>query len=142
MHCPAHTVASSDFSRGIPCIFTLRLIHKVTEVVSLRPRETSLVPPPAFTTFCSPYAEEFFGAAVQILHPFCSLRRHRSGSALPVSLSGYAFDAAGFRFQYRPLFRSSFSEGYSASAPLVTRQHWEPATWLSGDYHDRTFTGK
>jgi hypothetical protein len=30
----------------------------------------------------------------------------------------------------------------SASAPPVTREHWEPATWPSGDYHDRTCTGK
>ena len=33
-------------------------------------------------------------------------------------------------------------EGYAASAPSVAQEHWEPATWLSGDDHDRTFTGK
>jgi|RifCSP13_1_1023834.scaffolds.fasta_scaffold19230_3 hypothetical protein len=33
-------------------------------------------------------------------------------------------------------------KGYTASPPPVTREQREPATWLSGDYHDRTFTGK
>ena len=31
---------------------------------------------------------------------------------------------------------------HSASPQPVTRKQWELATWLSGDYHDRTFTGK
>jgi len=30
----------------------------------------------------------------------------------------------------------------SASPQPVTRKQWELATWLSVDYHDRTFTGK
>src|SRR3954451_22435364 len=51
---------------------------------------------------------------------------------------GANIDAAGFGL----LLCTSFSEGYFASAPLVTQQHWKSATWLSGDYHDRTFTGK
>ncbi|MBT7913893.1 hypothetical protein HN588_08305, partial [Candidatus Bathyarchaeota archaeon] len=37
---------------------------------------------------------------------------------------------------------SSFAEGYAASAPPVTRKHWAPATGLSGDYPDRTYTGE
>ena len=35
-----------------------------------------------------------------------------------------------------------FSEAYSAFTPPVARGHEELATWLSGDYHDRTSTGK
>ena len=30
----------------------------------------------------------------------------------------------------------------SASPQPVTRMQRKPATWPSGDYHDRTFTGK
>jgi hypothetical protein len=30
--------------------------------------------------------------------------------------------------------------GYSASAQPVTREHWEPATWPPGSYHDWTLT--
>jgi hypothetical protein len=31
---------------------------------------------------------------------------------------------------------------HSASPQPVARKQWELATWLSGDYHDRIFTGK
>src|SRR5438270_7835299 len=55
---------------------------------------------------------------------------------------GANIDAAGFPSWYGLLLCTSFSEGYFASAPLVTQQHWKSATWLSGDYHHRTFTGK
>ena len=36
---------------------------------------------------------------------------------------------------------TSSSEAYSAFTPPVARGHEELATWLSGDYHDRTFAG-
>jgi hypothetical protein len=39
-------------------------------------------------------------------------------------------------------FAPPYMEGYSASPPPVARKQREPATWLSGDYHGRTFTGE
>jgi len=60
----------------------------------------------------------------------------------PLSLAGSHHGAAGFTSCCGLLCCTSFPEGYAASAPSVAQEHWEPATWLSGDYHDRTFTGK
>jgi hypothetical protein len=65
--------------------------------------------------------------------------RERLGS--PLSLAGSHHGAAGFTSCDGLLGCTSFSEGYSASAPPVTQEHWEPATWRSGAYHDRTYTG-
>jgi hypothetical protein len=39
------------------------------------------------------------------------------------------------------VLRSLPQGAYSASAPSIAREHREVATWLSGDYQDRTFTG-
>jgi len=48
--------------RASPRASPHRLIPRLTTVADRRPGETSLVTPPAFTTFRSPYAEEFFEA--------------------------------------------------------------------------------
>lgn len=37
---------------------------------------------------------------------------------------------------------TSSLEGYSASVPSAAQEHWKPAIRLSGNDHDRTFTGK
>ena len=131
-------MTSSDFSGGVAPHFALQLIAGLTIVVVYRPPEISLVSVSAVITFRSPYAVEFFEAAFQILHLFHGLHQKVSGSALPFPYD----DAAGFPSWYGLLSRTSFSEAYSASTPPVTRGHGELATWLSGDYHDRTSTGK
>ena len=127
---------------GLPPGLRHRLIPGVTKEVSLRPHETSLVPPPPVPACRPPYAEEFFEAALPESSPlpWPSPSLERLGS--PWSLAGEHHDAAGFPSWYGLLGCSSFSEGYSASAPSVTQEHWEPATWRSGAYHDRTCTGK
>ncbi len=66
-------MTSSDFSYSIPPDFALVLIPEVTEDVSLRLYEISLVPPSAFPTFRSPYAGESFEAAFQNLRLFLGL---------------------------------------------------------------------
>src|SRR5215472_18744346 len=75
--------------------------------------------------------------AFQTLRLFHGLRQQVSGSALPFP---YA-DAAGFPFWYGLLSCAPSSGAHSAFTPPVARRHEELATWLSGDYHDRTFTG-
>jgi hypothetical protein len=60
----------------------------------------------------------------------------------PLSRTGSHHGAAGFTSWCGLLGCTSFPEGDAASAPSVAQEPWEPATWLSGDYHDRTFTGK
>jgi len=50
------TLASSDFSPGVPQDFAFRLIPVVSVDVSHRPDETSPVSSPAFTASRSPYA--------------------------------------------------------------------------------------
>ncbi len=59
-----------------------------------------------------------------------------------VPFRGSHVDAAGFPTWYGLPGCTSSSEGYSASPPPVAREQWEPATWLSGDAHDRTFICK
>src|SRR5512132_3170806 len=49
------------------------------------PGRASPVPAATIRTFRALYAGEFFGAALQALHPFHGLRRDRRGSALPSS---------------------------------------------------------
>jgi hypothetical protein len=49
------------------------------------PGRASPVPAATIRTFRALYAGEFFGAALQALHPFRGLRRERRGSALPSS---------------------------------------------------------
>ena len=68
------TMASSDFSPGIPLDFAFRLIPAVSVDVRHRPDETSPVPSSAVTTSRSPYAGGFFTAAIQVLRRFRGLR--------------------------------------------------------------------
>src|ERR1039457_4705605 len=100
-------------------------------------RRSLLFSASALVTFRSPYAVEFFEGAFQILPLFRGLRQKVSGSALP----GPNVDAAGFPLWYGLPSCTSFSEAYSAFTHPVTQEHEELATWLSGDYHDRTSTG-
>jgi hypothetical protein len=130
-------MASSDFSNGVASHFTLRLIAGLTVVVGYRPSEISLVSVSAVIAFRSPYAVEFIEVALQILPLFHGLHQKVSGSALPVPY----VDAAGFPLWYGLPSCTSSSEAYSAFTPPVARGHKELATWLSGDYHDRTSTG-
>ena len=85
-------MTSSDFSGGVVLRFTLRLIAGLSIGVVYRPPEISLVSVSAMMTFRSPYAVEFFEAALQILHLFPGLHPKVSGSALPFPYD----DAAGF----------------------------------------------
>lgn len=134
-------MTSSDFSCSLPSDFDSLLIPRVTVDVGHRLHETSLVPPPTFTAFRSPYAEEFLKAALRILHLFHALRQRLSGSALLCPFRANITTLQDSLLWYGLLFCTSFSEGYLASAPPVTQEHWRPATWLSGDYHGRTSTG-
>lgn len=130
-------MASSDFSNGVASHFTLQLIAGLTVVVGYRPSEISLVSVSAVMAFRSPYAVEFIEVALQILPLFHGLHQQVSGSALPFP----HVDAAGFPLWYGLPSCTSSSEAYSAFTPPVARGHEELATWLSGDYHDRTSTG-
>ena len=130
-------MASSDFSNGVASHFTLRLIAGLTVVVGYRPSEISLVSVSAVMAFRSPYAVEFIEVVLQILPLFHGLHQKVSGSALPFPY----VDAAGFPLWYGLPSCTSSSEAYSAFTPPVARGHEELATWLSGDYRDRTFIG-
>jgi hypothetical protein len=64
------------------------------------------------------------------------------GSAPSGSLAGSPLDAAGFASCDGLRCGTPSAGGYAASAPPVTRQHWAPATWPPGSYHDRTCPGQ
>ena len=59
----------------------------------------------------------------------------------PWSLAGSHPGAAGCTCGDGRRVGSSCAEGDAASAPSVRHEHWAPATWLSGHYHGRTYTG-
>jgi len=59
------TISPSDFSRSIGSVFALSCLYQAfRRAVDPPPREISLVALMAVPTFRSPYAEEFFGAAL------------------------------------------------------------------------------
>jgi hypothetical protein len=130
-------MTSSDFSDCVTLHFTLRLIAGLTALVDFRQSEISLVSASAVIAFRSPYAVESIEAAIQNLPLVRGLHQKVSGSALPLPY----VDAAGFPSWYGLPSCTSFSEAYSAFTHPVTQEHEELATWLSGDYHDRTSTG-
>ncbi len=80
-------MTSSDFSRGVPSDFAVRLIPRVPVDVGHRPHEISLVPSSAFTAVRSPYAEEFFEAVTRF--PTSSMAfTNAEWLGSPLSLSG------------------------------------------------------
>jgi len=91
------------------------------------------IPPPRRRGVLRGGASRVFASSMAVA------RRARLGS--PVSRTGSPHGAAGVTSWCGLLGGPSFPEGYAASAPAVAPEHWEPATWLSGDDHDRTFTG-
>jgi hypothetical protein len=81
------------------------------------------------------------GCASRLFPPSLAFAsRDRLGALL--SLAGEHLDAAGCTSCCGLPVCTSVSEGYSASAPQGTPEHWEPATWRSGAYHGRTCTGE
>src|SRR3990172_6693359 len=117
-------------------------IPEISKDVGFRPREISLVALPAFPTFRSPYAGEFFEPASPESSPLPWPSLLLRSSALPcpfrVNMTTLQDSRNGTDCRFAPPPR----KGYTASPPPVTREQREPATWLSGDSHDRTFTGK
>jgi hypothetical protein len=107
----------------------------------LRPHEISLVLLMALPAFRSPYAEEFFEAASPDPSPLPWPSRSLKRSALLCS---------PFRANISTLQDSLYGTDYRVAPPSQSQlrfttwchhRQWELATWLSGDYHDRTSTG-
>ena len=135
-------MASSDFSPDVPRDFALRLIPAVTADVGRRSDETAPVPSPTLPASRSPDAGGFFGTAFQGLGAFQGLRR-ACQARLPLgpgraNISTRQASRHATGCGVAPLAQG----GYAASAPLVTQQHWAPATWPPGSDHDRTCTGQ
>ena len=105
----------------------------------------SPVPNHTFHTYRFLYTERFFRAAFQFLHTFHGFRLYTQGSTSLYSLSRpfltirqnslYVTVCMFARSSYRGYFIHSLSTLYYYSAPSL-------ATRLTGDYRDRTYTGK
>ena len=105
----------------------------------------SPVPNHTFHTYRFPYTEGFFRAAFQCLHTFHGFRLYTPGSTSLCSLlrpfltirqnSLYVTVCMIVRTFYQGYFIHSLSTLYYYNAPSLT-------TRLTGDYRDRTCTGK
>ena len=134
-------MASSDFLQGLSLDFdTDCLYQKLQQLWTADP-----IRPPLFHLLLSQHSASSTPESSSRLYSrvFTSsfdLHQIVSGSVLSLFFSDTYNDAAEFTLCYGLLLCSSFSKGYSASAQPVTRKHCEPATWLSGNYQDWTFT--
>ena len=135
------TMTSSDFSISFIFDFGSHLIRTLTEFVNLWLIETSLVPTFTFSTFRSPYLRRVLRGCNPESSPLLLPSLCMISSAPSFPETGEHHDAAGFTLCYGLLIYIPFTGTYSAWAPSITRKHWKIATWLSGDYHDRTCTG-
>ena len=118
--------------------YTLHLYLSVTGRVSPVPNHT-------FHTYRFPYTEGFFRVAFQFLYTFHGLHPYVQGSTSLCSPFGDLFnDTAEFTLCYglhdcshlfQGYFIHSLSTLYYYNAPSLT-------TRLTGDYRDRTYTGK
>jgi hypothetical protein len=137
-------MVSSDFSHGFSPVFdSTCLIPAITSSYS-DDRGRSLLFHLLLSQHSDPPTPESSSTVLSRFFPsslaFATLSAARL-SLVPHSL-GSPNDAAGFTLCYGLLFCTSFrSDAYSALTPPVTRKHQELATWLSGNYHDRTCTG-
>jgi hypothetical protein len=84
-------MAASDSlpaDRPLPGITGYRTPSSGSNSQATGPGRASPVPVITIRTFRALYAEEFFGAVIQDLHPFHGLRPEEPGSALPHSRQG------------------------------------------------------
>lgn len=103
-------------------------------IVDVRPHEVSLVPLTTLITFRSPYAGEFFRVIFlpDTFTPSFGLRLILRDSALSCPFR-VSFRRCRIPFMVRTAISHLLSWTInSASAPPLTRKHWELATWGSG----------
>ena len=141
-HHPQYDVPLRLLTRLRPGFRSDVLMPRLPRGVDPRPREISLVALMALPAFRSPYAGGFFEAARPESSPLPWPSRQMKRSAPPCSPCGaYHVGAAGFPSWYGLRSCAPFTGGYCASPHPVAQVQRQPATWLSGDYHDRTSTG-
>ena len=131
-------------SDSLPPEIRLRQAYTLSLYLSVMGR-VSPVPNHTFHTYCFPYTEGFFRAAFQFLHTFHGFRPLYQGSTSLCSLSRpfltirqnslYVTVCMIARTLYQGYFIHSLSTLHYCNAPSL-------ATRLTGDYRDRTCTGK
>ena len=132
----------SALSRGIAPDFASGLIPGLPRVVAPRPREISPVALTAFPASRSPYAEEFLGAASPDSSPLPWPSRSLKRSALPCSPLGANMSTLQDSLNGTGCWFAPPSQRDTPLRHPVTPVQREPAPRLSGDYRDRTCTGK
>ena len=131
-------------SDSLPSGIRFRQAYTLPLYLSVMGR-VSPVPNHTFHTYRFLYTERFFRAAFQFLHTFHGFRLYTQGSTSLSSLSRpfltirqnslYVTVCMFARSSYRGYFIHSLSTLYYYNAPSL-------ATRLTGDYRDRTCTGK
>ena len=141
LHSHFGTMFPSD---SLPSEIRFRQAYTLSLYLSVMGR-VSPVPNHTFHTYRFPYTEGFFRAAFQCLHTFHGFRLYTPGSTSLCSLSRpfltirqnslYVTVCMIVRTFYQGYFIHSLSTLYYYNAPSLT-------TRLTGDYRDRTYTGK
>ncbi len=131
-------------SDSLPSEIRFRQAYTLSFYLSVTGR-VSPVPNHTFHTYHFPYTGGFFRAAFQFLHTFHGFRPYCPGSTSLYSLSRpfltirqnslYVTVCMIARTLYQSYFIHSLSTLYYYNAPSL-------ATRLTGDYRDRTCTGK
>ena len=136
------TLTSSHCSCRLPLDVDSRLLPAVAVEVGHGRQATSRVPRPAVPAFRLPDAAAFCEAAGPASSPLPWPSPRVHGSALLCPWRGPLPALQGARPGTDSWLAPPARRESSASAPFVAPAHWAPATWLSGDDHDRTFPGK
>ena len=131
-------------SDSLPSEIRFRQAYTLSLYLSVMGR-VSPVPNHTFHTYRFPYTEGFFRAAFQFLHTFHGFRPYAQGSTSLFALFRDLFnDTAEFTLCYGLHDCSHLFQGYFIHSLSTLYYYNAPslATRLTGDYRDRTYTGK